>query len=121
MPLAPPVMSATLPASLIRLSLNDPPVLVAYTARARAPARRRVSQRARTVYTAGRRVRLRHHGVHALQAVAGLGPLRPRRASKLRSDSMATYVLVHGAYQGGWIWKPVVDRLRAAGHEVFAP
>ena len=26
---------------------------------------------------------------------------------------MATYVLVHGAYQGGWIWKPVVDRLRA--------
>jgi pimeloyl-ACP methyl ester carboxylesterase len=34
---------------------------------------------------------------------------------------MATYVLVHGAYQGGWIWKPVVDRLRAAGHVVFAP
>ena len=34
---------------------------------------------------------------------------------------MATYVLVHGAYQGGWIWKPVVDRLRAAGHEVYAP
>src|SRR4029077_11820387 len=34
---------------------------------------------------------------------------------------MATYVLVHGAYQGGWIWKPVVDRLRAAGHQVFAP
>ena len=27
---------------------------------------------------------------------------------------MATYVLVHGAYQGGWIWKPVADRLRAA-------
>ena len=22
---------------------------------------------------------------------------------------MATYVLVHGAYQGGWIWKPVID------------
>ena len=34
---------------------------------------------------------------------------------------MATYVLVHGAYQGGWIWKPVVDRLRAAGHQVYAP
>src|SRR5215510_14562321 len=34
---------------------------------------------------------------------------------------MATYVLVHGAYQGGWIWKPVVQRLRAAGHEVYAP
>jgi pimeloyl-ACP methyl ester carboxylesterase len=34
---------------------------------------------------------------------------------------MATYVLVHGAYQGGWIWKPVAQRLRAAGHEVYAP
>ena len=34
---------------------------------------------------------------------------------------MATYVLVHGAYQGGWIWKPVVERLRAAGHQVHAP
>jgi pimeloyl-ACP methyl ester carboxylesterase len=34
---------------------------------------------------------------------------------------MATYVLVHGAYQGGWIWKPVVTRLRAAGHEAYAP
>src|SRR5262249_4530140 len=39
----------------------------------------------------------------------------------LRSESMATYVLIHGAYQGGWIWKPVVDRLRAAGHQVYAP
>ncbi len=34
---------------------------------------------------------------------------------------MAIYVLVHGAYQGGWIWKPVASRLRAAGHLVFAP
>jgi pimeloyl-ACP methyl ester carboxylesterase len=34
---------------------------------------------------------------------------------------MATYVLVHGAYQGGWIWKPVATRLRAAGHVVLTP
>ena len=34
---------------------------------------------------------------------------------------MATYVLIHGAYQGGWIWKPVATRLRAGGHLVFAP
>jgi pimeloyl-ACP methyl ester carboxylesterase len=33
---------------------------------------------------------------------------------------MATYVLVHGAYQGGWIWKLVAERLRAAGHLVYA-
>jgi len=34
---------------------------------------------------------------------------------------MANVVLVHGAYQGGWIWQPVVARLTAAGHRVFAP
>ena len=34
---------------------------------------------------------------------------------------MATFVLVHGAYQGGWIWKPVAERLRAAGHVAYAP
>src|SRR3984893_79811 len=32
-----------------------------------------------------------------------------------------TYVLVHGAYQGGWIWKHVAQGLRAAGHVVYAP
>ena len=34
---------------------------------------------------------------------------------------MANIVLIHGAYQGGWIWGPVASRLRAVGHNVFAP
>ncbi len=34
---------------------------------------------------------------------------------------MANFVLIHGAYQGGWIWQRVVARLTAAGHTVFAP
>ena len=34
---------------------------------------------------------------------------------------MATFVLIHGSYQGGWIWKPVAAWLRALGHEVYAP
>jgi len=34
---------------------------------------------------------------------------------------MANYVLLHGAYQGGWIWQRVTPHLRAAGHTVFAP
>ena len=33
---------------------------------------------------------------------------------------MAAYVLVHGAYQGGWIWNAVAARLRAAGHLAHA-
>jgi pimeloyl-ACP methyl ester carboxylesterase len=32
-----------------------------------------------------------------------------------------TFVLVHGAYQGGWIWKLVATRLRGNGHVVYAP
>jgi pimeloyl-ACP methyl ester carboxylesterase len=34
---------------------------------------------------------------------------------------MTTFVLIHGAYQGGWIWQPTAARLRAAGHLVLAP
>ncbi|HXA26748.1 MAG TPA: alpha/beta hydrolase family protein [Acetobacteraceae bacterium] len=34
---------------------------------------------------------------------------------------MAAIVLIHGAYQGGWIWQRVVRRLTADGHTVFAP
>ena len=32
-----------------------------------------------------------------------------------------TFVLVHGAWHGGWCWSRVADRLRAAGHRVFMP
>ena len=32
---------------------------------------------------------------------------------------MATYVLVHGGWDGGWFWRPVARRLQSAGHEVF--
>jgi pimeloyl-ACP methyl ester carboxylesterase len=34
---------------------------------------------------------------------------------------MSAYVLIHGAWHGGWCWKRVAKILRAAGHEVFAP
>ena len=34
---------------------------------------------------------------------------------------MTTFVLIHGSYQGGWIWQRVAGRLRAAGHIVYAP
>ena len=34
---------------------------------------------------------------------------------------MTNYVLVHGAWAGGWIWRDMADRLRALGHRVFTP
>jgi pimeloyl-ACP methyl ester carboxylesterase len=34
---------------------------------------------------------------------------------------MTTFVLVHGAWHGGWCWDRVVPLLRSRGHEVHAP
>ena len=34
---------------------------------------------------------------------------------------MATYVLVHGAWHGGWCWKRMLPALRAHGAEVYTP
>jgi pimeloyl-ACP methyl ester carboxylesterase len=34
---------------------------------------------------------------------------------------VATFVLVHGAWHGGWCWQRVAPRLRAAGHDVLTP
>jgi len=32
-----------------------------------------------------------------------------------------TFVLVHGAWHGGWCWRRVSDRLEKSGHKVFTP
>jgi pimeloyl-ACP methyl ester carboxylesterase len=32
-----------------------------------------------------------------------------------------TFILVHGAWHGGWCWQRVADRLRGSGHSVFTP
>ena len=43
------------------------------------------------------------------------------------SDALAqagarkTFVLIHGAYHGGWCWRKVVDILEQRGHKVYAP
>lgn len=34
---------------------------------------------------------------------------------------MATFVLVHGSFGGGWVWQKVTPLLRAGGHEVHIP
>ncbi len=51
-------------------------------------------------------------------------PLRPK-PRRLRENTLtqvgATYVLVHGTWHGGWVWRDVADRLIAQGHRVFTP
>jgi pimeloyl-ACP methyl ester carboxylesterase len=44
--------------------------------------------------------------------------LRPAAA---QAPAGKTYALVHGAWGGGWIRRPVADGLRAKGHRVFTP
>jgi pimeloyl-ACP methyl ester carboxylesterase len=34
---------------------------------------------------------------------------------------MTAFVLVHGAYHGGWCWQRVAPLLRAEGHDVYCP
>ncbi len=36
-------------------------------------------------------------------------------------DKGATFVLIHGAWHGGWCWKKLTPLLRAAGHDVYTP
>ncbi len=37
------------------------------------------------------------------------------------TDGRHTFVLVHGAWHGGWCWRRVSDILAAQGHRVFTP
>ncbi len=34
---------------------------------------------------------------------------------------MATFVLLHGGWHGGWCWRKVAEQLRDYGHDVFTP
>ena len=41
-------------------------------------------------------------------------------AATAAQEDPATFVLVHGSWAGAWIWRDVIARLRAAGHNVYA-
>ena len=66
---------------------------------------------------AARRELLKTAAMAALAAPV-LARATPKPANAQRT---ATFVLVHGAWHGGWCWQRVNDRLTALGHRVFAP
>jgi pimeloyl-ACP methyl ester carboxylesterase len=66
---------------------------------------------------ASRREILKTAAMAALAAPA-LGRTSPQ---PVKATKPATFVLVHGAWHGGWCWQRVNDRLTARGHRVFAP
>jgi pimeloyl-ACP methyl ester carboxylesterase len=39
----------------------------------------------------------------------------------MATPASKTFVLVHGAWHGGWCWRRVADLLEAKGHKVFTP
>ncbi len=53
-------------------------------------------------------------------ATAALAALRIAPASAQASTS-GTFVLIHGAYHGGWCWQRVSAILEQHGHKVYAP
>src|SRR5438552_18240524 len=55
-------------------------------------------------------------GAMAVGALAATGAL-PATAQ----GAQKTFVLVHGAWHGGWCWRRVSDLLEKQGHKVFAP
>ena len=59
------------------------------------------------------------------RSLLGLGAAAPLflagRAEAQAPPPGRTYVLVHGLYGGGWVWRYVADGLRAKGHRVLTP
>ncbi len=58
----------------------------------------------------------RHDAMSPVDAASARSASHPAQAEK-----RPPYVLVHGAWHGGWCWGKVAERLRAAGHRVFTP
>lgn len=53
-------------------------------------------------------------------AAAGVAALGGTQAVA-QANARKTFVLVHGAYHGGWCWRRVADILERHGHKVYAP
>ena len=47
-------------------------------------------------------------------AAVGVGGARGVRQAMAQADARKTFVLVHGAWHGGWCWRRVADILEAA-------
>jgi pimeloyl-ACP methyl ester carboxylesterase len=54
-------------------------------------------------------------GAGASAAALGGAPARAQAGAR------NTFVLVHGAWHGGWCWRRVADLLQQRGHKVFTP
>ena len=58
---------------------------------------------------------------HMLGSLAAAPAVILAQAAAAQPGPAKTYVLVHGAYGGGWIWRDVAEGLRKLGHRVWTP
>ncbi len=56
-----------------------------------------------------------------MTAASGLMATGAMSGSVSAQTAPRTFVLVHGAWHGGWCWRRVSDRLERKGHKVYAP
>src|SRR5512147_745134 len=56
----------------------------------------------------------------AMAAGAGLMGMVDSTNAQAQTNAK-TFVMVHGAWHGGWCWRRVADLLERQGHKVFAP
>ena len=62
----------------------------------------------------------RRSALVAATAGAGIAALGTSPATA-QTNTRKTFVLVHGAWHGGWCWRRVSDLLEKQGHKVFTP
>ena len=65
-------------------------------------------------------------GLAAATSMVGTFSSQPAVAQNSHTISSSTsasrtFVLVHGAWHGGWCWKYVAQALQAKGHRVYTP
>src|SRR5260221_13108466 len=48
-------------------------------------------------------------------------PPSPPNSESVTKNNMHTFVLIHGAFYGGWVWREVLRGLREKGHAPTAP
>lgn len=63
----------------------------------------------------------RRHLFAGSAALAATGALSSASTASEAASDKATFVLVHGTWHGGWVWRDVKTRLEAAGHTVYTP
>lgn len=73
------------------------------------------TSRTRAMQPSSRRSVLKGAAVAGIVATTGVSP------ATAQSSGGRTFVLIHGAWHGGWCWGPVADILRAKGHKVYTP